>query len=217
MSRIQFSKGDLPRGLPSMTQILVEVEGDGYTRYVTGLWTTDSTTKEGFWYLGSDGPLGTEKVTGWALLNPPDIAPHVRHNLKVALRGVSHFGLVDSLRFRGFQTDCTEEDLYEALLGALEPLVSYAPKPRSYSTHEECLDCDMGPHYDPDDPEEWLTHCHVCNEYWPCPEAGQIDMEAISRDQEEFTRLRDKDVRTDTEEAMLHGLLVNLTAAGYLP
>lgn len=45
---------------------------------------------------------------------------------------------------------------------------------RSAVKHEECHDCDSGPHTGPDG--DWTTHCALttCLEPWPCEEAGAV-------------------------------------------
>lgn len=129
------------------------------------------------------------------------------------------------LRMHGITVDASDEVLVDAITGSFAGWVTYKePKPRPLDRHEECLDCDSGPHRyapDPDDPDDdgWYTHCDVCEEVWPCPEAGQVDQEALTEARAQYIKLArtHPDKRSAREWSKWHQLRASLQAEGQLP
>jgi hypothetical protein len=96
----------------------------------------------------------------------------------------------------GLDDDALAETLVESLVNQVTGYVDRAPTP--LRRHEECQECDalILVHQgrtswdDPGDEEgAWYTHCTVCLEEWPCPEAGELDEEAVEGLQARYTRL----------------------------
>lgn len=99
-----------------------------------------------------------------------------------------------SLEDFGLQCHLDDASLVQLLVVELVPQVTARlPEraPRPLDRHEECMDCDAlwKLHRDEDDDEAWNTHCDVCNEQWPCAEAGELDQEELEALQARFQEL----------------------------
>jgi len=118
-----------------------------------------------------------------------------------------------------------DELLITSLVGSIAGWVKHTSgKPRRIRRHEECLDCDTGWHQHDPDPEDddddgWHTHCDVCGEMWPCPEAGQIDVEELEQVRTQYLKLARKhpDKLTRHEWIKLFRITDTLKAEGALP
>ena len=139
-----------------------------------------------------------------------------RLELRQIIRGKGNWSTYKAaLAWRGFQTDLDEEEILTLLTEALEGHLRYEPRVPDYHLHEECHDCDQGLHRHWST-GEWMTHCVICDETWPCPDAGQVDQSAIKRDQQEYLHLESRD-RTFEEESHFWYLYRTLAKAGFLP
>ncbi len=127
---------------------------------------------------------------------------------------------------------CALDDaaLIETLAESLETHVTgyIERKPRPLPRHEECPECDAlilvhqgRTSWEDEGDEEsgWYTHCTVCGEEWPCPEAGELDEEEVEGLQRTYQRLAalPQEVRTPAQHQKLRSLHRDLLAEGRLP
>ena len=86
--------------------------------------------------------------------------------------------------------------LASGLVPSLRAVLDRDPEP--LPRHEECPECDAlilvhqgrSSWSDPEDEEgAWHTHCTVCLEEWPCPDAGEPDEDEVEALQNRYHRL----------------------------
>jgi hypothetical protein len=121
----------------------------------------------------------------------------LKYDLECALKSTLPT-LRKSLDDFGLQCHLDDASLVELLTGDLvHQVTAKLPERAPYplDRHEECTDCDAlwGLHRDEDDDEVWRTHCDVCLEEWPCPEAGELNQEALESIQTRYAELRHLD------------------------
>lgn len=108
----------------------------------------------------------------------------------------------------------TDEELASLLAGAVAGYADHNPKaPEPLDRHEKCLDCDaMG-----DIHRRGETHCTVCDEDWPCPDAGKIDEDHVAKSRSYIAELRANTERTPMQQRRMEDLIRRLEAEGLDP
>jgi len=110
-----------------------------------------------------------------------------------------------------------DPELVARLAEFLDPLLTVKLRNlRPIPTHSECHDCDSyrSSHLQSED-GEWHSHCDVCMEPWPCPDAGKLDMDAVKDVREKIAVLIVKPDRDMEDEYHLWTLQRRLTDAGF--
>lgn len=122
---------------------------------------------------------------------------NLRWDLECAVR-LALPSIKQSLSLTDLEFTRDDDYLVTTLVNALEihtRAVDQSPRP--ISRHEECRECDsmMLVHQGRsswDSPESgvWRSHCDVCMEIWPCPEAGELDSDEVKDLLERYNHLR---------------------------
>lgn len=92
-----------------------------------------------------------------------------------------------NLNYAGLEYVGSEDELITSLVEAIadQVVIQDNQKPKPLTRHEECSTWS-----DPGDEEgSWATHCTVCHEEWPCPEAGELDADEVSALQGRYLKL----------------------------
>lgn len=109
---------------------------------------------------------------------PPSAAPHIDVYADVA--DAFRMALPDirrSLEVAEVSIPGTDDELVRLLAGAVAGYANHAPASlRPLRRHAECRDCDALISYH----RAGHSHCEVCDEYWPCEDAGKIDEEHVA-------------------------------------
>jgi|GEM_PF-4372722 len=108
----------------------------------------------------------------------------------------------------------TDEEFVAILVDAVDGFADRKHRePEPLPRHERCDDCDamILVH------REGHDHCTVCDEDWPCPDAGRVDEERLAELREEWASLRSKPSRKRSETRRMESIGRRLEAEGLSP
>jgi len=152
------------------------------------------------------------------------MGPSLKWDVECAIRA----GLPDlrrSLNYADLSFEGTEEEMVASLVeGIVDRVRITDKKPDPLPRHDECLECDAlilvhegRDSWDDPGGGSWTTHCDVCMERWPCPEANELDQEEVERLQARYLSLAANHSDDGPRIRDLRRLHRRLEAEGLLP